>query len=221
MTVLLGLGPVLALSSGAVASAQAVPAYQPQGIPPPSLAGATTPFTTYQAPEGTLGGGAGVVSLTSSATSEYDSPQGEATGHAYVQLTGTGQYVQWANNTGQPINFVNVRASIPDAPSGGGITATLDLYVNGTFRQALEMNSIQSWQYEGNNHYNDNNNPDKNPADGDPRDFWDEFHAFISGTPIPAGATFSLQKDSSNTGLVLLGQLSRRLGRSRTGSPAR
>ena len=76
------------------------------------------------------------------------------------------------------------------------MTATLDLYVNGTFRQALNMNSIQSWQYEGNNNYNGS---DQNPADGDPRDFWDEFHAFVTGAAIPAGATFSLQKDSTNT----------------------
>jgi hypothetical protein len=171
-------------------------AYQPPGTPLPSVAGATTPFATYQAPEGVLGGGASVVSLTSAPTSEYDSPQGEASGHAYVQLTGDGQYVQWTNRTGRPINFINVRASIPDSATGGGITATLDLYVNGVFRQALNMNSMQSWQYEGNNNYN---GTDQNPADGDPRDFWDEFHTFISGSPIPAGATFKLREDSTST----------------------
>ncbi len=183
------------LASPVTASA-ATAAYQPPGTPDPSVAGATTPFATYWAPAGTLGGGASVVSLTSAPTSQYDSPQGEAQGHAYVQLTGNGQSVQWTNDTGQPISFVNVRASIPDSSSGGGQTATLDLYVNGTFRQALNMNSIQSWQYEGNNNYSGN---DQNPADGDPRDFWDEFHAFVSGSPIPAGATFSLVKDSANT----------------------
>ena len=181
--------------AGGLAQAQANP-YQSPGTPSPSAAGASTPFVTYQAPEATLGGGASVVSLTSAPTSEYDSPQGEASGHAYVQLTGTGQSVQWTNDTGAPISFINVRASIPDSASGGGSTATLDLYVNGTFRQALNMNSIQSWQYEGNNNYSGN---DQNPADGDPRDFWDEFHAFISGSPIPAGATFSLQQDAVNT----------------------
>ena len=71
-----------------------------------------------------------------------------------MQLTGTGQSVQWTNDTGQPISFINVRASIPDSSAGGGADRrTLDLYVNGTFRQALNMNSIQSWQYEGNNNY--------------------------------------------------------------------
>jgi len=187
--------PVLAAAPSAVA-ATAPASYQAPGTPSPSVAGATTPFTTYEAPEGALGGGASVVSLTSAPTSEYDSPQGEADGHAYVQLTANGQSVQWTNNTGQPINFINVRASIPDSSAGGGMTATLDLYVNGTFRQALNLNSIQSWQYEGNNNYNGS---DQNPADGDPRDFWDEFHAFVSGAAIPAGATFSLQKDSTNT----------------------
>src|ERR1700723_3024030 len=191
---LLGV-PMLTAAPSAVAATQPT-SYQSPGTPSPSVAGATTPFTTYEAPEATLGGGASVVSLTSSPTSEYDSPQGEADGHAYVQLTGPGQSVQWTNDTGQPINFINVRASLPDSSAGGGMTATLDLYVNGVFRQALNMNSVQSWEYEGNNNYNGS---DENPADGDPRDFWDEFHAFVTGAAIPAGATFSLQKDSTNT----------------------
>src|SRR3984885_12014013 len=165
------LGVRLLTAAPSAAAATQAASYQAPGTPDPSVAGATTPFTTYEAPEATLGGGASVVSLTSAPTSEYDSPQGEADGHAYVQLTQPGQSVQWTNNTGQPINFINVRASIPDSATGGGMTATLDLYVNGTFRQALNMNPIQSWQYEGNNNYNGS---DQNPADGDPRDFWDE-----------------------------------------------
>src|SRR5260221_3571922 len=129
-----------ALSAGSAASAD-------------SAAGATTPFTSYDAEAGTLGGGASVVSLTSAPTDQYSSPALEASGHAYVQLTGTGQYVQWTNNTGHPITAINVRESIPDSPAGGGITATLDLYVNGAFRQALNFNSKQTWLYEGNNNY--------------------------------------------------------------------
>ena len=193
-------GLVLAVvpAPAALAAASTATAYQSPGTPSPSVAGATTPFTTYQAPEGQLGGGASVVSLTSSPTSEYDSPQGEATGHAYVQLTGPGQSVQWTNETGTPIDFVNIRASIPDSAAGGGITATLDLYVNGTFRQAIAMNSIQTWQYEGNGNYS-SSVPDQNAADGDPRDFWDDFSAFITGSAIAPGSTISLVKDSSNS----------------------
>ena len=194
----LAVSPGSSTSAHAASVAQAGPgvAYQSADTPSPSVAGATTPFTTYQAPEGALGGGASVVSLTSSPTTQYSSPQLEATGHAYVQLTATGQSVGWTNNTGAPIDFVNVRASIPDSSTGGGITATLDLYVNGVFRQAINMNSRQSWMYEGNNNYSGS---DQNPADGDPRAFWDDFHASVSGAAIPAGATFSLQKDSANT----------------------
>jgi hypothetical protein len=191
---MLAIGPAPA----ALAAASTATAYQSPGTPSPSVAGATTPFTTYQAPEGQLGGGAGVVSLTSAPTSEFDSPQGEATGHAYVQLTGTGQSVQWTNDTGTPINFVNIRASIPDSSAGGGITATLDLYVNGTFRQAINLNSIQTWQYEGNGNYS-SSVPDQKASDGDPRDFWDDFNAFVSGSAIAPGSTISLVKDSSNT----------------------
>ena len=191
-----GRGAVTARSLASSASAAAVlAAYQAPGTPSPTVAGATTPFTTYQAPKGALGGGARVVSLTAAPTSQFDTPQGEADGHAYVKLAGPGQSVRWINKTGRPINFINVRASIPDAAAGGGVTATLDLYVNGKFRQALRMNSIQSWQYEGDNNYSGD---DQHPAVGDPRDFWDEFHAFISGAPIPAGATLTLRKDAAN-----------------------
>ncbi|WP_246143796.1 glycosyl hydrolase family 28-related protein [Actinacidiphila oryziradicis] len=137
------------------------------------------------------------MSLTSAPTTQYSSAALEASGHAYVHLSGTGQSVQWTNTTGQPISFVNLRVSIPDSPSGGGITATLDLYVNGTFRQALNLNSKQTLVYEGNNNYNTSDN--QNPADGNPRVFYDESHAFVTGTPIAPGSTFSLRKSSSST----------------------
>jgi hypothetical protein len=77
--------------------------------------------------------------------------------------------------------ILQCRAGIPDAPSGGGIIATLDLYVDGVYCQTLNLNSKQTWIYEGTNY---NNSDDQNPADGDPRDFWDESHAFVTGAPI-------------------------------------
>ncbi|WP_254648060.1 discoidin domain-containing protein [Streptomyces sp. GbtcB6] len=159
--------------------------------------GATTPFSVYEAEAGTPAGGAAVRSLTSAPTTQYSSAALEASGHSYVHLDGTGQSVQWTNTTGQPISFLNVRAGIPDSASGGGLTGTLNLYVNGVFRQALNLNSRQSWVYEGNGNYNTSDN--QNPADGDPRVFWDESHTFVTGSPIPAGATFSLRKDSDNS----------------------
>jgi Carbohydrate binding module (family 6)/F5/8 type C domain/Right handed beta helix region len=160
-------------------------------------AGATLPFTSYEGEAGTPGGGATTVSLTAAPTTQYSSPALEASGHAYVHLNNTGQSVQWTNTTGAPITALTVRESIPDSASGGGITATLDLYVNGVFRQALNLNSKQTWVYEGNNHYNDSS--DQNPADGNPRVFFDEARTFVTGTAIAPGSTFSLQKDAANT----------------------
>ena len=158
--------------------------------------GASQGFTSMEAETGTLLGGASAVTLTAPPTTEYSSAALEASGHGYAHLGSTGQGVQWTNTTGAPISFLNVRVSIPDAPSGGGITSTLDLYVNGVFRQALNVNSKQTYIYEGTNY---NNSDDKNPADGDPRVFWDESHAFVTGAAIAPGSTFSVVKDSANS----------------------
>ncbi|MGI5238980.1 carbohydrate-binding protein [Dactylosporangium sp. CA-139066] len=171
--------------------------YTAPPAPAATVAGATTPFTSYEAEAGTLSGGAGTVALTAAPTTQYSSPALEASGHAYVHLAGTGQRVQWTNTTGHPISAIVVRESIPDAPGGGGISATLNLYVDGAYRQALNLTSKQTWVYEGNNHYNDSS--DQNPADGNPRVFYDEVRTFVTGTPIAPGATFALQKDAANT----------------------
>jgi hypothetical protein len=158
--------------------------------------GATTPFVSYEAEDGTLGGGATISALTTPPMTEYSSPELESSGHAFVNLGATGQYVEWTNQTGKSITAVNVRYSIPDAPTGGGVEATLNLYVNGAIRQTLDVNSKQTWLYEGNNNYNGN---DQNPADGDPRVFFDESHTFLTGAPLAPGDTLRLQMDSTNT----------------------
>jgi hypothetical protein len=181
-----GFGVIRLTTAGAATATTAVVA----------AAGSTTPFISLEAEAGTLGGGATAVALTAPPTTQFSSPTLEASGHAYVELTGTGQSVRWTNTTGQPISAINVRLSVPDAPAGGGITTGLNLYVDGAFRQTLTATSTQTWVYEGNNHYNDSRN--QNPADGNPRVFYDETHAFVTGTPIPPGATFALQKDAAN-----------------------
>jgi len=167
-------------------------------VPAKALAsvGATTPFVSFEAENGTLAGGAQVESLTSAPTNQFSSPQLEASGHAYVQLTTNGQSVTWTNTTGQSITAINVRYCIPDAPAGGGITSSIDLYVNGSLRQAFSVNSLQNYCYEGTNY---NGQEDKNPADGDARGFWNDTHAFISGAAVAPGDTITLQKDATNS----------------------
>jgi hypothetical protein len=187
----------LAVVAAAVLTGSALAAVPVAPAAADTVAGATLPFTSYEAEAGSLGGGATAVSLTAAPTTQYSSPALEASGHAYAQLTGVGQSVQWTNGTGQPIGAINLRESIPDSASGGGTTATLDLYVNNTFRQTLNLNSRQSWFYEGGS--NNYNGSDQNPADGDPREFFDESRTFITGTPIAPGSTFALKRDASNT----------------------
>jgi fibronectin type 3 domain-containing protein len=174
----------------------AVTAFLCAGIKSFATVGATVPFTSYEAEAGMLGGGAGVVSLTSAPTTQYSSPQLEASGHAYVQLAATGQSVTWTNTTSQNFTAINLRSCIPDAPAGGGITSTIDLYVNGVFRQVFSVNSQQNYCYEGTNY---NGQTDKNPADGNPRGFWNDTHAFITGAAVAPGDTIMLQKDSGNS----------------------
>jgi hypothetical protein len=155
--------------------------------------GASVPWTEYEAETGTLGDGASIVSMVLPLSNPSNTePTREASGAAYVQLTGTGQSVTWTNNSGQSVTFLNIRIQIPDAPTGGGITSTLDLYVNGTLRQAINVNSQQTYTYGG-------SNTDKNPADGGPTHVWDEYRFFVTGAAIAPGSTITLQKDAANT----------------------
>lgn len=160
-----------------------------------AVVGATTPFTSYEGEDGALGGGASIVSLTAAPTTPYSSPELEASGHAYVKLDTTGEWVTITNTTGQNITAINLRSCIPDAPTGGGISSSIDLYVNGIFRQAFSVNSLQNYCYEGTNY---NGQADKNPADGNPRGFWNDTHAFVTGAPIAPGDTITFQKDAAN-----------------------
>jgi hypothetical protein len=155
--------------------------------------GATVPFTEYEAEAGTLASGATVVSLPIPVPST-GSPAREASGRAYVQLMGTSQSMTWTNNTGQNITAFNIRYCVPPTADGTGATYTLDLYVNGTFRQTVSMNSKQTWVYTNGSGWG------RTPSFGSgPYDYFDEVHAFITGTPLAPGSTITLQQDSTNT----------------------
>ncbi len=117
----------------------------------------------------------------------------EASGGAYVVFNQVGQSVSWSNPVAN-VNAIVIRASIPDAPNGGGITATIDLYVDGVFRQAVTLSSKQSWNYR-----NSTTNPDDPNGGGMPWHFYNEDRAWIAGSPIAAGSTIKLQMDSGNT----------------------
>jgi hypothetical protein len=161
-------------------------------------AGATTPFATLEAEAGKLGGGAAVRSIKpGDPAPTAASLETEASGYALVELRGTGDSVTIANGTGKNANTLVVRASIPDAPQGGGITASLNLYVNGQFRQAITLSSKQEWNYR-----DATTNPDDPGAGGAPYHFYNEFPVWVTGDPIAAGSTITLKKDTANTAAV-------------------
>ncbi|HET6530518.1 MAG TPA: glycosyl hydrolase family 28-related protein [Actinoplanes sp.] len=81
-------------------------------------------------------------------------PAAEASGRSAVRLT-PGQYVEFT--LPRAANAITVRYSIPDAPTGGGIRAPLDVTVNGTGRRTMTLTSEYAYLY---NQYPFTNDPD-------------------------------------------------------------
>ncbi|RBQ07878.1 mycodextranase [Pedobacter miscanthi] len=157
-----------------------------------SAQGATTPFKSIEAESGTLAGGATIRTMTT--LPSQPTPELEASGRSFVELNSTGESVSWVNDTGISANTIVIRGSIPDAPTGFGIDASVNLYIDGVFRQAITMTSKYSWQYGVAQNWNIND-----PSAGTPHRFYDEFRAWITGAAIAPGSTITLKKDAANT----------------------
>ncbi len=76
-------------------------------------------------------------------TAAYTLPA-EASGRSAVSLA-PGQYVEFTLPA--TTNAITVRYSIPDAPTGGGITAPLSVTVNGGHKQTMTLTSQYAWLY--------------------------------------------------------------------------
>lgn len=114
--------------------------------------GATMPYRTYEAEDGSMGGGA---------TLDHDSQvKVTSSGKSYVHLDATGEYVEW--NDVRDANRLLLRYSIPQHTSG-----TISLYINGVKKQDLHLTS--TYNYDS-----------LNPAYGrryDEKDFVIDIHA--------------------------------------------
>ncbi|MDT0530114.1 discoidin domain-containing protein [Micromonospora sp. DSM 115977] len=148
--------------------------------------GANMPYDMYEAEDGVVGGGASVVGPNRT----VGDLAGEASGRRAVTLNSTGSYVEWT--TRASTNTLVTRFSIPDAPGGGGINSTLNVYVNGTFHKAIDLTSRYAWLY-GNEA-----SPGNSPSAGGPRHIYDEANVMLNST-VPAGSRIRLQKDPANT----------------------
>jgi hypothetical protein len=148
--------------------------------------GASMPYDMYEAEDGTAGGGATVVGPNRT----VGDIAGEASGRKAVNLDATGEYVEFT--TRAATNTLVTRFSIPDAPGGGGIDSTINVYVDGVFTKALPLTSTYAWLY-GNE-----TRPENAPSAGGPRHIYDEAHIML-GRTVPAGSRIRLQKDVANS----------------------
>ncbi|MFD7838103.1 discoidin domain-containing protein [Streptomyces sp. NPDC059761] len=148
--------------------------------------GANMPFEMYEAEDAAVGGGATVVGPNRT----IGDIAGEASGRKAVNLDATGEYVEFT--TRAATNTLVTRFSIPDAPGGGGIDSTIDVYVNGTFKKALPLTSKYAWLYGA------EASPGNSPGSGAPRHIYDEANLLL-GETVPAGSRIRLQKDAANT----------------------
>jgi hypothetical protein len=153
--------------------------------------GADVSFGTLEAEAVTNKHKATVVTMTGLPGRTDSTPQMEASGRAFVELSTTGQYVEFPRVPA--CNTIVIRHCIPDAPNGGGITATLSVYVNGKFRQSLTLSSKHNWLYGPAGE----NGQSNDPSAGKPHVFWDESRHRIEGG-LKAGDTIRLQKDAKD-----------------------
>lgn len=101
----------------------------------------------------------------------------EASGRTAVRLKPE-QYVEFT--LPGPADAITVRYSIPDAPGGGGITAPLDVTVNGKARKTMTLTSQYAWLY---NQYPFSNDPG---ADLLHPDWWITECACVPAATTPA-----------------------------------
>ncbi|MFI7609136.1 discoidin domain-containing protein [Micromonospora sp. NPDC049366] len=148
--------------------------------------GANLPYDMYEAEDGSVGGGAQVIGPNRT----IGDLAGEASGRRAVTLNTTGAYVEWT--TKADANALVTRFSIPDAPGGGGINSTLNIYVNGVLHKPISLTSKHIWLYGA------EASPSDSPSAGPPRHLYDEANVLLNST-VPAGSRIRLQKDPANS----------------------
>ncbi len=146
--------------------------------------GAALPYVTYEAENGTYHGTHLEKDTTYSTAIQSEASQREA-----VKLDTTGDYSEITLT--EAANSIVVRYCIPDSADGTGMDASLNMYINGTKVDAVNMTSKYSWVYGGYPYYND-------VTMGTPHRFFDEVRLLLDKT-YPAGTKIRLAKDAENT----------------------
>ncbi|MET7336030.1 CARDB domain-containing protein [Nonomuraea sp. NPDC005650] len=152
--------------------------------------GAAVPYTSYEAEA--AGHNGTLLETDAKRTFGHTNFATESSGRKSVRLNSTGQYVEFTS--ANQANSIVVRNSIPDAPGGGGIDATISLYINGAFAQKLNLTSKHSWLYGTTD---DPEGLTQTPQ-ADARRLFDESHALLAQS-YPPGTKFRLQRDAGDT----------------------
>ncbi len=118
-------------------------------------------------------------------------PEMEASGRGYIELTATGQSVNFPAAT--DANAFVLRHCIPDSENGGGTEATLSLFINGKFRQSIPLSSRHNWLYGEAGQNGQSNTPGATP-----HVFWEESRYFIQDG-VKSGDRIELRKTESDT----------------------
>lgn len=117
----------------------------------------------------------------------------EADGRKAVKLVGQGQYISFTLSS--PANAVDIHYAIPDSMAGGGFTAPINLYVNGSLVTSLSLTSKYSWLYGANPF---SNTPSIGaPNNNVPHDFYNDVRYMFSST-LTSGSVVTLQVDSGD-----------------------
>ncbi len=148
-----------------------------------SMRGARVSYITYEAEDGYTN-----AEKLVSADRLAGEIAGEASGCAAVQLSDTGDYVEWTATA--DANAIVMRATMPDI--GLTDTRTISVYLNGKKIDVMSMNTKYSWVY-GNIE-----SPNKNASSGDGFHIYDDCRVLLDQT-IKMGDKIRIQKDSTDT----------------------
>lgn len=103
----------------------------------------------------------------------YTSLPAEASGRSAVRLDAVGEYVEFT--LAKPANAMSVRYSVPDNAAGPGISAPVELKLDGTKLKDLDFTSKYSWFY--------GSYPFTNQPNGDkPHHFYEETRTLFGKT---------------------------------------
>lgn len=101
--------------------------------------GATTPYTQYESEDASSGGAILKQASALNQSAIQTEIASEASNQKYVSLSSKGSYLQW--KVKESANFVRLRFSMPEAVDGVEQIGSVDVYVNGSKVETVDLTS--------------------------------------------------------------------------------